>query len=114
MSTRLGLRVALLMTVPPLLWAGNAVLGRVLVGEVPPLTLNALRWGIAGLLLLPLGWRVLRAPGELLRRWKHLLLLGTLGVGMFNRTWAQQQSAVVRMFERARDRIAQRIAGAAT
>ncbi len=84
MSTRLGLRVALLMTVPPLLWAGNAVLGRVLVGEVPPLTLNALRWGIAGLLLLPLGWRVLRAPGELLRRWKHLLLLGTLGVGMFN------------------------------
>ena len=75
MSTRLGLRVALLMTVPPLLWAGNAVLGRVLVGEVPPLTLNALRWGIAGLLLLPLGWRVLRAPGELLRRWKHLLLL---------------------------------------
>ena len=84
MSARLSPRVALLMTVPPLLWAGNAVLGRVLVGEVPPLTLNALRWGIAGLLLLPLGWRVLRAPGELLRRWKHLLLLGTLGVGMFN------------------------------
>ena len=84
MSARLSPQVALLMTVPPLLWAGNAVLGRVLVGQVPPITLNALRWGIAGLLLLPLGWRVLRAPGELARRWKHLLLLGTLGVGMFN------------------------------
>jgi hypothetical protein len=38
---------------------------------------------------------------------------GTLGVGMFHRTWAQRQGAVVAMFERARDRIAARLAGAA-
>ncbi len=77
-------RVALLMTLPPLMWAGNAVVGRLLVGQVPPLTLNALRWALALALLLPLGWRVLRAPRELLARWPHLLLLGTLGVGSYN------------------------------
>lgn len=77
-------RVALLMTLPPLLWASNAVIGRLLVGSVPPLTLNFLRWVIAGLILLPLGWRVLRQPGVLARRWPQLLALGLLGVGSYN------------------------------
>ena len=77
-------KTALLMSLPPLLWAGNAVLGRMAVGSVPPLTLNAMRWLLAFLLLLPLGWRVLRTPRELLARWRHLLLLGTLGVGLYN------------------------------
>jgi len=31
-------RLALLLTLPPLLWAGNAVVGRLMVGQVPPLT----------------------------------------------------------------------------
>jgi hypothetical protein len=30
--------------VPPLLWAGNALIGRLLSRQVPPLTLNLLRW----------------------------------------------------------------------
>ena len=84
LMSRLSPKVALLMTLPPLLWAGNAVVGRALVGQVPPLTLNGLRWTIAFALLLPLGWRVLRAPGALAARGPHLLLLGTLGVGMYN------------------------------
>lgn len=82
--TRLSPKIAFLMTMPPLLWAGNAVVGRLLAGSVPPLTLNFLRWTLAFALLLPLGWRVLREPGALLARWRHLLLLGTLGVGMYN------------------------------
>ena len=36
-------RTVVLLTLPPLLWAGNAVVGRLLVGTVPPLLLNALR-----------------------------------------------------------------------
>jgi drug/metabolite transporter (DMT)-like permease len=80
-------RLALLLTLPPALWAGNAVVGRLMVGQVPPLTLNWLRWAIAFLLLLPLGWRVLRplGPGSpIAQRWGYLLLLGFLGVGSFN------------------------------
>ena len=90
--TRLDGRTALLMTLPPLLWAGNAVVGRLVVGSVPPLTLNFLRWLLAALLLAPLGWRVLARPGAIAARWPHLLLLGLLGVGTYN---AMQYLALV-------------------
>ena len=80
----LGLRTAFLLSVPPLLWAGNAVVGRMAVGSVPPLTLNFLRWLLALLILLPLGWRALRAPQQIVTRWRPLLLLGLLGVGSYN------------------------------
>jgi len=77
-------RLALLLTLPPLLWAGNAVVGRLMVGQVPPLTLNLLRWLLTALVLLPLGWRVLRQPRRIGQRWGYLALVGLLGVGLFN------------------------------
>lgn len=81
---RLDAKTALLLTLPPLLWAGNAVVGRLTVGHVPPLMLNFLRWVLAALILLPLGWVALREPRAILQRWKYLLLLGLLGVGSYN------------------------------
>jgi len=90
--TRLSGRTALLMTLPPLLWAGNAVVGRLLVGSVPPLTLNFMRWLLAAALLLPLGWRALSRPRDIAARWPHLMLLGLLGVGTYN---AMQYLALV-------------------
>ncbi|HET9645059.1 MAG TPA: DMT family transporter [Burkholderiaceae bacterium] len=84
---RITSRLALLLTLPPLLWAGNAVVGRMAVGHVPPLALNALRWVVATLMLLPLGWRVLasgRARADIAGRWRELALLGLLGVGAYN------------------------------
>ena len=80
----LGTRTALLMSLPPLLWAGNAVVGKLTVGSVPPLALNFLRWTLAALLLLPFGWRALRDPGAIMARWKYLLAIGLLGVGTYN------------------------------
>ncbi len=85
-------RLALLLTAPPLLWAGNAVVGRALVGSVPPLTLNFLRWAIAAAILLPLGWRALSEPRAVAERWPYLLALGLLGVGTYN---AMQYLALV-------------------
>ena len=90
--TRLAARTALLMTLPPLLWAGNAIVGRLLVGSVPPLTLNFLRWLLAAALLLPFAWRVLRRPGDIASRWPTLLLMGLLGIGTYN---AMQYLALV-------------------
>ena len=71
-------KTALLLTLPPLLWAGNAVVGRLMVGTVAPLTLNFLRWLLAGLILLPLGWRVLRggSPEQVIRANEMLAALG--------------------------------------
>ena len=82
--SRISAQTAVLMTLPPLLWAANAVVGRMTVGHVPPLMLNFLRWSLAALILLPWGWRALRDPGAIAARWKHLLLVGLLGVGTYN------------------------------
>ncbi len=77
-------RLALLLTLPPLMWAGNAVVGRLMVGSVPPLALNALRWALAALLLLPLAWPLLKNPAPLLQRWRYLAVTGFLGMGCYN------------------------------
>ncbi|MBT9495025.1 MAG: DMT family transporter [Paucibacter sp.] len=81
---RLSARLSLLLTLPPLMWAANAVVGRLMVGTVPPLALNAMRWALAALLLLPLAWRVLARPGPMLQRWPYLALTGFLGMGCYN------------------------------
>jgi drug/metabolite transporter (DMT)-like permease len=84
MTHRITWNTAGLLTLPPLLWAGNAVVGSLVVSKIPPLTLNALRWSLALVILLPLGWRVLREPHEIARRWRYLALLGLLGIGCYN------------------------------
>ena len=66
------------------LWAGNAIAGRLLVGSVSPITLSAVRWGLAALLLLPLGWRVFKPESALWQNKKRFLLLGLFGVGSYN------------------------------
>ncbi|MFY7973417.1 MAG: DMT family transporter [Rubrivivax sp.] len=77
-------RLALLLTTAPLLWAGNAVVGRLMAGEVPPLTLNLMRWALTALILLPLAWRALRPWSRIAVRWRYLAVLGLLGVGLYN------------------------------
>mgnify|MGYP003375257279 CR=1 FL=1 len=80
-------RIAALLTLPPLLWACNALLGRLLAPQVSPLTLNALRWAGALLVLLPLGWGAVATRerrAELRARWRPLAVLGLLGVGAYN------------------------------
>lgn len=84
MNQRLTPATALLLTLPPLLWAGNAVVGRLVHELVPPMTLNFLRWVLAFVILLPLAHRVLRRDSVMWRSWKHFVLLGLLGVGSYN------------------------------
>lgn len=75
--------LALLLT-PPLLWAGNAVIGRMLVGSVPPLALNLIRWTIALTVLMPF----VIARGDRAARRRHdartMALIGLFGVGLYN------------------------------
>lgn len=74
----------MLLVVPPLLWAGNAIVGRLVHEMVPPLMLNFLRWTIALVILLPLGRGIFSAGGELRRHRRQLSILGLLGIGMYN------------------------------
>lgn len=75
----------LLMMLPPLFWASNAVLGRAVAGQVPPVGLAFWRWTLGALLVLPFAWRHLRVDAPVLKRqWKVVLLLTVLGIGVFN------------------------------
>lgn len=75
---------ALLLTIPPLLWAGNAVVGRMVAPLISPMTLNLLRWLLAFGLLLPLATWVLRPGSPLWAQWRRFLLLGLLSTSGYN------------------------------
>jgi drug/metabolite transporter (DMT)-like permease len=84
MKTTLTPSTALLLTAAPALWAGNAIVGRLVRDAVPPMTLNLLRWSIALLILLPLGRAALRPENGVLANWRRYSMLGLVGIGLYN------------------------------
>ncbi|MES2979533.1 MAG: DMT family transporter [Pseudomonadota bacterium] len=84
MTKRLTPSTVLLLTIPPLMWAGNAVTGRLVHDLVPPMTLNLLRWLLAFVFLLPLAYRVLQPGSGLWSSWRRFAVLGFLSVGAYN------------------------------
>jgi drug/metabolite transporter (DMT)-like permease len=83
-QARLSPSTIALLLIPPLMWAGNAVVGRMMQGSIPPITFNFLRWGLAAALLLPLAAWVLRPGSGLWPHRRRFALLGLLGVGLYN------------------------------
>jgi drug/metabolite transporter (DMT)-like permease len=73
-----------LLIIPPLMWAGNAVVGRMMQGVVPPITFNFLRWLLAFAMLLPIAGWVLRPGSGMWPHWRRFATLGLLGVGSYN------------------------------
>ena len=84
MHQRLTPSTIALLTLPPLLWAGNAVVGRLVHDMVPPMALNFIRWLLAFALLLPFAGQVLRRGSPLWLHWRRYAVLGLLGVGIYN------------------------------
>jgi drug/metabolite transporter (DMT)-like permease len=73
-----------LLVIPPLMWAGNAVVGRLISPLVSPMTLNLMRWSIAFLLLLPVGGGMLRRGSPLWPQWRRFTLLSFFSIGAYN------------------------------
>lgn len=84
MNHPLNLTTALMLATPPLLWAGNAIAGRMMIHLASPFTVNLIRWSVALLILLPLGRAVLRRDSGLWPHWKRFVVLGLLGIGSYN------------------------------
>ena len=84
MTQRLSPGTAAMLAAAPLLWAGNAVVGRALHTLIAPSTLNFLRWLLAFALLLPLAWQVLRPASGLWPHWRRYAALGLFGIGSYN------------------------------
>jgi drug/metabolite transporter (DMT)-like permease len=84
MSRKLTSPTILLLTIPPFLWASNAIVGRMVHDMVPPVMLNFLRWAIALVILLPLAsWIYRPGSGLWTHRWRFAML-GLLGIGLYN------------------------------
>jgi len=74
-----------LLTLTALFWAGNALAGKLAVGEVSPMLLVFLRWVLAVSLMAAFGWRRFRRDWPLLRpRLWVFMGLGVLGFTAFN------------------------------
>jgi drug/metabolite transporter (DMT)-like permease len=75
----------LLLAVAALCWAGNAVIGRAVRFDVPPVALAFWRWTLAFCIVISLARPYLARDLPILRRhWGMLLALSLLGVGAFN------------------------------
>lgn len=84
MPPRLTPTAAALLIIPPMLWAGNAVMGRMVSPLISPMLLNLLRWVLACVVLLPLAAGVLRRDSPLWSQWRRFLLMALLSTSGYN------------------------------
>src|SRR5665648_153778 len=85
----------LLLSITALCWAGNAIVGRLAAGHIPPVTLSFLRWSFAFLIILPFAWKHLVRDWAAIR--SHLgtmIVLSVTGIGAFNtlQYWALEHT----------------------
>jgi drug/metabolite transporter (DMT)-like permease len=75
----------LLLCITTLCWAGNAIVGRLAAGHIPPVTLSFLRWSLAFLLILPFAWKHLVHDWSAIRARLGLMIVITVsGISIFN------------------------------
>jgi drug/metabolite transporter (DMT)-like permease len=85
----------LLLSITALCWAGNAIVGRLAAGHIPPVTLSFLRWSIAFLIILPFAWKhLVRDWGAIRARLGTMIVLSITGIGAFNtlQYWALEHT----------------------
>jgi drug/metabolite transporter (DMT)-like permease len=75
----------LLLCITALCWAGNAIVGRLAAGHIPPVTLSFLRWSIAFLIILPFAWKhLVHDWGAIRARLGTMIVISVIGIGAFN------------------------------
>jgi len=85
----------LLLCITALCWAGNAIVGRLAAGHIPPVTLSFLRWSLAFLVILPLSFKHLKHDWPAIRgKLGVMVLMSVTGIGVFNtlQYWALEHT----------------------
>jgi drug/metabolite transporter (DMT)-like permease len=73
------------LCLPSLFWAGNAIVGRLVAGHFPPVTLSVLRWTGAFLIILPFAWRDLQTDWPAIRsKLGVMVVMAICGISCFN------------------------------
>jgi drug/metabolite transporter (DMT)-like permease len=74
-----------LLILANLFWASNIIVGRVILGHVPPVALSFWRWVGAFVVALWFSWPHLKNDRPvLLAHWKIMLVLAATGIALFN------------------------------
>jgi drug/metabolite transporter (DMT)-like permease len=75
----------LLLCITAMFWAGNAIVGRLAAGHIPPVSLAFLRWALAFLITLPFAWKHLVRDWPAIRAKLGIMILISLtGISVFN------------------------------
>ena len=75
----------LLLALATLFWAGNNIVARAVVSDIPPVALSFWRWAVAFLIVTPFAWPKVRAQWPIIRsHWRLMAVLGCLGVAGYN------------------------------
>jgi drug/metabolite transporter (DMT)-like permease len=85
----------LLLSITALCWAGNAIVGRLAAGHIPPVTLSFLRWTFAFLIILPFAWQHLKRDwGAIRGRLGTMIVLSVTGISAFTtlQYWALEHT----------------------
>src|SRR3712207_9381267 len=70
----------MLLILTTLMWGGNAIAGRLAVGEVSPMVLTCLRWIFVVAAMLPLtGRQIVSQWPKIGSRWAFIVLMGAFG-----------------------------------
>ena len=86
-SLRTGLwgQAYVLLSLTALMWGGNAIAGRLAVGEISPMVLTCLRWVFVVAVMIPLvGRQVVAEWAKIRARWIFTILMGVFGFTAFN------------------------------
>src|SRR6202034_127376 len=84
-----------LLSIAAFCWAGNAIVGRLAAGHIPPVTLAFLRWSIGFLIILPIAWKHLKHDWPAIRAKLGLMIfLSVIGIAGFNtlQYWALEHT----------------------
>ena len=85
----------ILLSITALCWAGNAIVGRLAAGHIPPVTLAFLRWWLAFLIILPFAWQHLKRDWPAIRGCLGtMIFLSLTGIAAFNtlQYWALEHT----------------------
>src|SRR5450755_2353216 len=88
----------LLLCITALCWAGNAIVGRLAAGHIPPVTLAFLRWSLAFLIILPFAFGHLKRDwGAIRSRLGTMIFLSIIGISAFNsmQYWALEYTTAL-------------------
>ena len=85
----------MLLSIAALCWAGNAIVGKLAAGHIPPVTLAFLRWALAFLIILPAAWKYLKRDWPRIRAGLGtMIFLSLSGIAAFTtlQYWALEHT----------------------